>query len=187
MDLFELAAAVVGGFVLAACTGIRAFLPLFLLGVAGLLFGGDWQTSGSLVILLGVAVALELAADKIPAVDHALDVVGLVLKPLLGGFIAYVLQDASYTGGLISIPLPVTIAISLAGAAAAFAVHLIKAKLRLLSSALTVGVASPIISVIEDCAAFAVVVLCIVAPLLAGVVVLVLAIVVARLISRLRS
>jgi hypothetical protein len=35
-------------------------------------------------VLFGVATAVELVGDKIPAVDHALDVIGTPLRPRRG-------------------------------------------------------------------------------------------------------
>ena len=70
------------GTTLAAVAGLRAFLPLFLLGVlerAQLLAPfslGDnfqWLTSDLAILTLGIATVLEMTADKVPAIDSALD------------------------------------------------------------------------------------------------------------------
>ena len=39
-------------------------------------------------MLFGVATAIEVIGDKIPAVDHALDVIGTPLRPLAGAVLA---------------------------------------------------------------------------------------------------
>jgi hypothetical protein len=64
---------------LAACAGLRAWLPLLLAGGlarAGLLeLGPQFQflASNRALALFAAATLLELAADKVPALDHALD------------------------------------------------------------------------------------------------------------------
>ena len=79
---------------LAACAGIRAWLPLLLAGSlhrAGLLqLGPSFEFLGSnrALILFGVASLLEIVGDKIPAVDHGLDAISSVLRPLAGALLA---------------------------------------------------------------------------------------------------
>src|SRR5438067_2125542 len=84
------------GFALSATCGLRAFLPLF---VAGLLARLDpqwvslapsfaWIGATPSLIVFGSAVIFELAGDKFPAVDHALDAAGLVVKPVAGTILA---------------------------------------------------------------------------------------------------
>src|SRR5947207_12278306 len=74
------------GFALAACVGLRTFLPLF---AAGLLarFGyvdlGDsfeWMSKTPALIVFGSAVAFEVLADKVPGLDHALHLVESFVK-----------------------------------------------------------------------------------------------------------
>ena len=66
------------GISLSASAGLRAFMPLFM---AGFLARWDWIPLGEsfewlseppALIALGVAMCCEMAADKIPALDHAL-------------------------------------------------------------------------------------------------------------------
>src|SRR5690349_5616343 len=44
--------------------------------------GSEWLASTGALWALGTAAVLEIAADKVPMVDHALDAVGTVLRPL---------------------------------------------------------------------------------------------------------
>ncbi|MEY2936963.1 MAG: hypothetical protein RL033_7712, partial [Pseudomonadota bacterium] len=75
---------------LAAAAGLRAWLPLLVAGVLSKLGFADlgasftWLGSWPALSLLGVATLLEIAGDKIPVVDHALDALGTFLRPLAG-------------------------------------------------------------------------------------------------------
>src|SRR5262245_41400517 len=82
------------GIGLAACAGIRACLPLLL--VCGLARCGAISLAPSFQslsrtrarILVGLATIVEVAGDKIPAVDHALDALSTVLRPAAGALLA---------------------------------------------------------------------------------------------------
>lgn len=77
----DAAIAIAVGLGLAAATGLRVFLPLFVLGVAAatgtvpLADGWEWVGSKGALIGLGTAMVLEIAGYYIPWVDQALDVV----------------------------------------------------------------------------------------------------------------
>ncbi len=80
---------------LAACAGLRAWLPLLLAGgarAARRLRPRARRSSSSrpnkALVLFGVATAIEMIGDKIPAVDHALDVIGTLLRPAAGALLA---------------------------------------------------------------------------------------------------
>jgi hypothetical protein len=175
--LFQVAA----GIALAACAGLRAFLPLFLVGLAGrfewlpLSETFSWLGSGPALIIFGVAVGTEVLGDKIPIVDHVLDLLQTVVRPVAGVVLAAaVLTDLT--------PLQTAVLAILLGGATATAVHATKVKLRILSSTTTVGLANPLISLAEDILAFVGTLLAIVIPLLvvafvaAGLVVVILGI-----------
>jgi hypothetical protein len=107
---------------------------------------------------------LEILADKVPVVDHALDAIGTVVRPAAAWIGAYaVLQgwDAPWAQ-IISAVL----------GAGALAVHGIKAKGRLGSTALTLGHANPLLSALEDLAALGLVAAAILLPLAVLLVVL---------------
>jgi hypothetical protein len=82
------------GVSLAACAGLRAWLPLLCVGLlakTGYLplhesFGFLARTD--VLVVFGVATALELIGDKIVAVDHFLDAIGIVLRPVAGTLVA---------------------------------------------------------------------------------------------------
>lgn len=148
-DLLALAVQVAMGLSLAACAGLRAFLPLLVVGVAGRLDwlalseSFVWLESTPALLVFGVAVVAELAADKVPVVDHALDAAQTLVKPIAGTLLAAsVLTELR--------PLEATVLALITGGAVSETVHLTKAKLRLLSTAVTAGVGNPVISVAED-------------------------------------
>jgi hypothetical protein len=153
------------GIALAACAGLRAFLPLFALGLAGRLElvplseAYAWLASWPALTVFGVAVVVELAADKIPVVDHVLDAVQAFVKPCAGALVSATLV-ADFG------PLGLTVGSMLAGGLTSGVVHLTKAKLRWVSTATTAGTANPLLSIAEDAGALAGTVLSLLAPLL---------------------
>ena len=173
LDLAGLAIQIALGLGLAASAGLRAFLPLLVAGAAGRLgvlelsdsFG--WLASTPALVVFGVAVVAEVLGDKFPLVDHALDALHTLVKPVAGTLLAAsVLTELP--------PLEATVLSLVTGGAVSEAVHLTKAKLRLLSTATTAGIGNPVLSVLEDLAAFAASVAAVLVPLLIGVGALVL-------------
>ncbi|WP_068598906.1 DUF4126 domain-containing protein [Vaginella massiliensis] len=80
------------GIGLAAASGFRIFLPLFVLSVAAY-FGADyvnldesWRWIGSVpaMVTLGVAMLVEIVAYYIPLVDNFLDMISVPLAAVAG-------------------------------------------------------------------------------------------------------
>jgi hypothetical protein len=144
------------GLSLAASTGLNTFLPLFLLAGAAhfgffdaqKLLNGNfaWVASGGALAALAVATIVEVVGDKIPVVDHALDVFGTVARPAVGAFAA----ASVFTG---ADPGTAAIAGLVMGAPIAFGFHAAKAGTRAGSTVTTAGLGNPILSVVEDLAA----------------------------------
>jgi len=157
--------AVLTGVTLAAACGLRAFLPLLALGIAarsGLVHLGpafDWLAGNPALIALGVATAVEITADKIPIVDHALDVAGTVLRPVAA--IVAVLGAAPH------LPPGIAALLAIAAGAGALGVHAAKAKARIGSTALTLGHLNPLLSFAEDGTVIAVAVAAVLIPVAA--------------------
>jgi hypothetical protein len=153
------------GIALAACAGLRAWLPLFLaslLARAGWLdLGPSFQflASNKALVLFAVATFIEIVGDKIPVVDHALDVIGTPLRPAAGALLA-----ASVLGQ-VSDPLTALVLGTAVGAPAALVPHAAKTALRAASTTFTGGLANPILSLIEDGASFVLFVLAVLVPL----------------------
>jgi uncharacterized membrane protein len=151
---------------LAASAGLRAWLPLLLAGGlarAGVLDLGDsfsFLASNKALVLFGVATIVELVGDKVPAVDHALDVIGTPLRPAAGALLA-----ASVLG-TVSDPLTALVLGTAVGAPSALVPHAAKTALRTVSTTLTGGLANPLLSLLEDAIAFVTFILAVLVPVL---------------------
>lgn len=176
------------GLGLASATGLRTFLPLLMLALAAKfeLFGVrlidqmDWLASWPAVAALATATVAEFAGDKIPAVDHALNAIGYVTRPLAGAVAA---------GSVFWAVDPTAAAIAgvIVGAPAALAFNAAQTGARVASTATTGGLANPLVSFVEDALALATVLVAFLAPILVPALLVVLAIVVFRLARRLRT
>lgn len=161
----DLVFAAAAGIAIAAACGLRAFLPLLTLGL-GVRFGflrvddaAAWIGSLPTILTLLWATVLELAADKVPALDHLLDMVSTVLRPLAAALAAW----CTFIG--VHPALAVLAALLLGGGA--MGVHVAKAKVRLASSMLTFGSANPMLSFVEDGLAIGLAALAVLAPVAA--------------------
>jgi len=161
MGLF---AAALCGIALAACAGLRVFLPLFAAGVAArgfdwpLASSMQWLASDAALVTFGVATVVEIAADKIPALDHLLDAAQTFLAPAAGAMLAVSALGDLQTSTAVVLGL-------VAGAPTALGVHALAATTRVGSSALTAGLGNPVLSVLEDAAASIGVVLAFLIPI----------------------
>jgi hypothetical protein len=135
---------------LAASAGLRAWLPLLLAGGLARLgvldLGSSFQFLGSnkALFIFGAATLVEVVGDKIPAVDHALDVIGTPLRPAAGALLA-----ASVLG-TVADPLTAIVLGTAVGAPSALVPHAAKSALRAASTAATGGLANPLLSLLED-------------------------------------
>jgi len=150
---------------LAASAGLRAWLPLLLAGGlarAGVLdLGPTFQflASNKALVLFAVATVIELVGDKIPAVDHALDILATPLRPAAGALLA-----ASVLG-TVSDPLTSIVLGTAVGAPTALVPHAAKSALRAASTATTGGLANPLLSFVEDAIALVTFALAVLVPL----------------------
>jgi uncharacterized membrane protein len=157
--------ALASGIVIAATCGLRAFLPLLALGIAArvnllpLASSLRWLESDLALVALAVATLAELAADKVPILDHALDAVGMVVRPAAAAFGSFVVLHGW--------PEPWGALIALVLGGLALGVQGAKAKVRLGSTVVSLGHANPVLSMIEDLVALAGTVLALVVPVLA--------------------
>ncbi len=152
------------GIALAACAGLRAWLPFFAVGLSvrfGVLPLGDsfrFLGSNTALTVFALATVIELLADKIPVIDHALDALSTFLKPVAGMVLAasvmWTVDDP-----IVALALGVMV-----GAPASLVPHTAKATLRGALSPITAGLAAPVLSVLEDVIAFGLVALAILAP-----------------------
>lgn len=154
---------------LSSTAGLRAYLPLLVLGIASDIRGPDGQALvpvqdqfhvlGHPIVLgvLAILVILEFLADKVPGVDHISDVVHTVIRPAAGALImagsANTLSDTN------------KILAAVIGAAIALATHSAKASTRAAVSTTTAGVGNPFASLLEDILVVGVILLLVLAPI----------------------
>jgi len=177
---------------LAASAGLNAYIPLLVMGllarytdVIDLPQGWSWLSNGWVLVILGILLAVEMVADKVPIVDHANDVVQTVVRPTAGGLAfgagsgaqtVTVSNPGSFFGSHQWVPVA-------AGVLIALCVHGVKATARPVVNVSTAGFGAPVVSTIEDFGSALMSVLAILAPVLAlvGIVLFVwLAVVVVR-------
>lgn len=176
------------GLGLASATGLRTFLPLLMLALAARfgLFGITlneqmaWLADWPAIAALGVAAVVEFTGDKVPVIDHGLNVLGAFTRPVAGAVAA---------GSVFAGVDPTTAAVAgvIVGAPTAFAFNAAQGGARLTSTAATGGVGNPVLSLIEDVLSFGMVLLAFLAPILVPVLMIVLAVMVFRLARRLRA
>ena len=148
---FEAFISVAVGISLAASAGLRAFLPLFVAGLFSRVLGDtlplsesfDWLRSTPALVALGVAVVIEVAADKVPALDHLLDTIQAPVRTVAG--MVALAAVAADVPAWIAAPLAIVV-----GGGAALSVHATKSMVRVGSTATTAGVGNPIRSLGED-------------------------------------
>lgn len=176
------------GLGLASATGLRTFLPLLMLALAAKfeMFGirlidqMDWLVSWPAIAALATATTAEFAGDKVPAIDHGLNAIGYVTRPIAGAIAAgSVFWNVD--------PAAAAIAGLIVGAPAALAFNAAQTGVRVGSTATTGGLGNPLVSLVEDVLAFVTVIVAFLAPILIPVVLIVLAIVVFRLARRIRD
>lgn len=176
------------GLGLASATGLRTFLPLLMLALAAKfeLFGVrlidqmDWLVAWPAIAALATATVVEFLGDKVPAVDHGLNAVGYVTRPVAGAIAAgSVFWNVD--------PAAAAIAGLIVGAPAALAFNAAQTGIRVGSTATTGGLGNPVVSLVEDVLAFLTVMIAFLAPILIPIVLLILAVVVFRLARRIRD
>ena len=153
-------------YALTTTAGLRGFLTLFAASVAAHYHwihpSGSfaWLGSDTTTVVLGVFALLEIVADKIPAVDHALHAVSFAVRPLAGAILV---------GGTIHTDNPGTLYSLMAlGALNTLVVHSSSAAARAASTVGTFGAANAPISVGEDATAIGGIILAFLHPYIAA-------------------
>lgn len=151
------------GITLAAPAGVNAYIPLLAVALAERLgwvtlrqpfdVMGQWW----FIALIAVLLAVELIADKFPAVDHVNDVIQTFVRPAAGGLVAI----ASSGEGRVEPWLLLAAGVVIAGG-----VHAVKAGARPLINASTAGAGAPVVSTVEDIGAAVVSVMAIALPVI---------------------
>jgi len=183
------------GIGLSASAGLNAWIPLLTIGLldrytnlVSLPPGWAWLANGWILGILGILLAIEIVADKIPLVDHANDAIHTVIRPTAGG-LAFGASSESHTvtvsdpGTFFSHHQWVPIA---TGAGIALVMHLLKASARPVINATTFGVGAPIVSTLEDTASIGMSLIAIIIPILVIACLLIIVFIFWRMIRRLR-
>ena len=183
------------GFGLATAAGLNAYIPMLLLGLLSkftslitLPSGWTWLENGWVMAVVAVLLAVEIVADKIPALDTVNDTVQTFVRPTAGGIVfgsgtaaqtAAVTDPAEFarTGQWV----PVAI-----GVVTALVVHLTKTAVRPAANVATAGVAAPVLSTIEDFASVSLVFIAILVPALVAIALIALAVAAVWLLRRRR-
>lgn len=178
----EILIAICSGIGLAAACGLRVFLPLLALSAAAKLGlvtpagGWEWIASTPALISLGCATVVEVAGYSVPWIDHALDTIATPLAVAAGavaalstmGVVSEINPVLSHAGALLT------------GGAAAGAVQATSVVARAASTVATAGVANPVISWIQNACSAVLSLVALVAPIIAGLLLLTLAVYLAR-------
>jgi hypothetical protein len=157
------------GVSLAACAGVRATLPMLAVCILarsnhGMLNGSyEFLRSDGMLIILSVATVLEFLGDKFIAIDHFLDVIGTLARPVAGTLL---------TASLLTKVDPQTALMLglVAGGATAFTVHAGKSATRVKTSLfapLHAGLGNLALSFGEDAMVVGGIVAAVLAPVLA--------------------
>jgi len=147
------------GLGLASAAGLNAYIPLLSMGLLGrftnlvnLPPAWAWLENGWVLAIVGVLLAVEIVADKIPALDSVNDTVQTFIRPTAGGIVfgsGTAAQTATVTdpGEFARTGQWVPVAI---GVVTALVVHLTKTAVRPAANVATAGVAAPVLSTVED-------------------------------------
>src|SRR4051794_32490994 len=160
---------------LASAAGLNAYIPLLSMGLlarfTGLVdlpHGWAWLENGWVLTIVAVLLAVEIVADKIPAIDSVNDAIQTFVRPTAGG-IVFGSGTASQTSAVTDPGafaqsgqwIPVAI-----GVVTALVVSLTKSTVRPAANVATAGMAAPVLSTIEDIASVGLVFLAILVPML---------------------
>jgi hypothetical protein len=152
--------------------GLNAYIPLLAVALAErfdwLELRGPFDILGSwwMIAIIAVLLAVEIVADKIPAVDHVNDIIQSVIRPAAGGIVAVA---GSGSTSEVSPWVLVLMGVLFAGG-----IHAAKATTRVVVNASTGGIGAPAASAAEDTGAIALSALAIAIPILVVFVVAVL-------------
>jgi hypothetical protein len=172
-------------FGLSAASGLNAYVPLLVVGLLArftnlihLHAPYDVLTHPLVLLALAVVAALDFIGDKVPAVDHVLHLLGLVVHPVAGALLFLAANSDTATVN------PVLAAVC--GLALAGGVHAARATARPVATVTTAGVANPLVSFAEDVVALVLSVLAVVVPVVAALLVLLLVVALVRFVRRRR-
>lgn len=168
----EAVTGIFSAFGLSASAGLNAYIPLLVVALVArytslIRLSEPWDilTNGWIIGLLVVLVLIEFLADKVPAINHANDLVQTIIRPAAGAIVfaasARVISD-------IHPVLAIAVGILMAGS-----VHAVKSlAVRPAVTATTGGAGNVPVSMLEDFLSTLLSVLAVVIPILVGSIVL---------------
>lgn len=158
---------------LSTAAGLNAYIPLLVVGLLDrytnlidLAAPYDWLSNPWVLLVIAVIALVDFVGDKVPVVDHVLHLVGLVIAPVAGAITALAASGGGVNPTLVAI----------CGVVVALGVHGARATARPLATATTAGFANPVLSAAEDGTSLVLAVLAVALPLVALLVVVLLAI-----------
>ncbi|MDO0975433.1 DUF4126 domain-containing protein [Mycolicibacterium frederiksbergense] len=163
------------GFGLATAAGLNAYIPLLALGLlsrftdlVSLPAGWDWLENGWVMVIVGVLLAVEVVADKIPALDSVNDAIQTFVRPTAGGIVfgsGTAAQTAAVAdpGAFASSGQWIGVVI---GIVTALMVSLTKSAVRPVANIGSAGMAAPVLSTAEDITSVGLVFVSLLLPLL---------------------
>jgi uncharacterized protein DUF4126 len=167
--------------------GVNAYATLLVFGLVArwkpAMFPNEMAgffSSTPVLIVIGVLYLVEFLADKVPAIDHAWDVIHTFIRPAAGALVGWAATSHD-------VPKGVVIIASILAGGAALTTHTAKASLRAASTATTAGLANPVLSIIEDIFAFVNAILAILLPWIVLVVIVIVTFFFIRLSQRYRK
>lgn len=165
------------GIGLAAASGFRVFLPMFMVSLASYLGwipmtdSFEWLSGLPTLITTGIAMVVEILAYYIPYVDHLLDTISIPLATVAGSVLF-----ASQFADLGVFPQWSLALIAGGGTAAAISSGF--AGTRAASTATTGGLGNSVVATGETAGAGILTVLTVLAPIIAGIIAIILVIIV---------
>lgn len=172
------------GLGLASAAGLNAYIPLLAMGLLArftdlinLPAGWAWLENGWVIAIVAVLLAVEVVADKIPALDSVNDVIQTFVRPTAGGIVFGAGTSAETAavadpGAVVSSGQWIPIVV---GVVVALLMHLTKSAVRPVANVATAGVAAPVLSTIEDGVSIGLVFVAILLPVLVVVALVVIA------------
>jgi hypothetical protein len=146
-------------------SGVRPYFMMFLLGISGRVFGIEQVPEvlqrTDLLVITGILLLVDLAADKIAFLDSFWDQLHTVIRPLAGGAIGYLLGGETDT--------TTAIVMAVIGGATAFGAHAAKSTARAAVNVSPEPVSNALVSTAEDGAAVVMGLLTLLLPALAAV------------------
>ena len=165
-------------YALSTSAGLRGILTLAVvsidvhLGVLHPPAAFAWLGSNEVTLALSGVALIEILGDKIPLVDHAFHALQTILKPVAAAILV---------GGIVHTrSSPELYTLMALGALNALGVHAASAAARGASTALTAGIANPVVSLLEDATSLVMIACAFLAPLFAAAIAILLTLLIVR-------